>query len=139
MSTYSNVTEQDLNNLRKLAEQQKNQRALKNKIRILNQTHDIKLADPLSPIAKNLEEVNGSTQKLGDTIKENNTPQLAIENSQNELPTENEQTHPEVIYDTSLENTLSNMQREKRFFKIEEKDNGDIIWNGFQVEKLGRN
>ena len=31
MSIYSNVTEQDLNILRKLAEQQKNQRALKNK------------------------------------------------------------------------------------------------------------
>ena len=29
MSNYSNVTEQDLINLRKLAEQQKNQRALK--------------------------------------------------------------------------------------------------------------
>ena len=29
MSIYSNVTEQDLINLRKLAEQQKNQRALK--------------------------------------------------------------------------------------------------------------
>ena len=31
MSIYSNVTEQDLINLRKLAEQQKNQRALRNK------------------------------------------------------------------------------------------------------------
>ena len=30
MSIYSNVTEEDLNNLRKLAEQQKNQRAEKN-------------------------------------------------------------------------------------------------------------
>ena len=30
MSIYSNVTEQDLINLRKLAEQQKNQRARKN-------------------------------------------------------------------------------------------------------------
>ena len=29
MSIYSNVTEQDLNNLRKLAEQQREQRALK--------------------------------------------------------------------------------------------------------------
>ena len=48
MSIYSNVTEQDLINLRKLAEQQKNQRALKIKNRILKQTHDEKLAESLS-------------------------------------------------------------------------------------------
>ena len=53
MSIYSNVTEQDLINLRKLAEQQKNQRAEKIKNRILKQTHDIKLAERLSPITKN--------------------------------------------------------------------------------------
>ena len=52
MSIYSNVTEQGLVNLRKLAEQQKNQRALKIKNRILKQTHDIKLAESLSPIIK---------------------------------------------------------------------------------------
>ena len=52
MSIYSNITEQDLISLRKLAEQQKNQRALKIKIRILKQTHDIKLAESLSPITK---------------------------------------------------------------------------------------
>ena len=34
MSIYPNVTEQDLINLRKLAEQRKNQRAEKNKNRI---------------------------------------------------------------------------------------------------------
>ena len=42
MSIYSNVTEQDLINLRKLAEQQKEQRALKIKNRILKQSFDIK-------------------------------------------------------------------------------------------------
>ena len=45
MSIYPNVTEQDLHNLRKLAEQQKNQRAEKIKNRILKQTHGIKLAE----------------------------------------------------------------------------------------------
>ena len=44
MSLYANVTGHDLINLRKLAEQQKNQRAIKVKNRILKQTHDIKLA-----------------------------------------------------------------------------------------------
>ena len=41
MSIYSKVTEQDMINLRKLAEQQKKQRAIKIKNRILKQTHDI--------------------------------------------------------------------------------------------------
>ena len=60
-------------NLHKLAEQQKNQRALKIKNRISKQTHDIKLAESLSPITKKLEEVNQSTQKLGKVIKESNS------------------------------------------------------------------
>ena len=46
MSIYSNVTEKDLENLRKLAEQQKEQRAPKIKNRILKQTHDEKLPNP---------------------------------------------------------------------------------------------
>ena len=45
MSFSSNVTEQDWINLRKLAEQQKNQLALKNKNGVLKQTHDITLAE----------------------------------------------------------------------------------------------
>ena len=57
MSIFSNVTEQDLINLRKLAEQQKNQRARKIKNRILKQTHDIKLAESLSPITDKLDDV----------------------------------------------------------------------------------
>ena len=40
MSIYPNVTEQDLDNLRKLAQQQKEQRAFKIKNRVLKQTHD---------------------------------------------------------------------------------------------------
>ena len=38
MSNYSNVTERDLNNLRKLAKQRRNQRAIEKKFRILKQT-----------------------------------------------------------------------------------------------------
>ena len=52
MSKYPNVTQEDLINLRKLAEDQKNQRALRIKNRILKQTHDIKLAESFSPITK---------------------------------------------------------------------------------------
>ena len=73
MSIYSNVTEEDLINLRKLAEQQKNQRALKIKNRILKQTHDIKLAESLSPITKKLDTINQSTKEIGEVIKETNS------------------------------------------------------------------
>ena len=72
MSIYSNVSEEDLINLRKLAEQQKNERALKIKNRILKQTHDVKLAENLSPITKKLE-VNKSTKNIGEVIKETNS------------------------------------------------------------------
>ena len=44
MSIYSKVTEQDLNISRKLAEQQKDHRALKINNRILGHTHDKKIA-----------------------------------------------------------------------------------------------
>ena len=63
MSNYPNVTAQDLINLPKLAEQQKNQRAEKIKKIILKPTHDVKLAELLSPITKKLEGVTKSTKK----------------------------------------------------------------------------
>ena len=47
MSIFSNVSEQDLIILRKLAEQQKSQRALKIEKSFLKRTHDIKLAETL--------------------------------------------------------------------------------------------
>ena len=82
MSIYSNVTQKDLDNLRKLAEQQKNQRALKIKNRILKQTHDVKLAESLSPITKKLDE---TTKKLGEVIKGSNS---VNENNQEIVPVE---------------------------------------------------
>ena len=66
MSIYPNVTENDLINLRKLAEQLKNERALEIKNKTLKQLHDIKLAESLSPITKKLDEV-------GDIIKQTNS------------------------------------------------------------------
>ena len=131
MSIYSNVTEQELVNLRKLAEQQKNQRAEKIKNRILKQTHDIKLAESLSPITEELVEVKKSAQDLGEIVKKSqpSTPQLAIENTYKALPIENEKIHPGVIYETSLENTLSNMETNFGFFSIEKTDDCEIFWN----------
>ena len=58
MSIYSNVTEKDLINLRKLAQTQKNQRVENIKTRILKQTHDVKLAESLSPITTKTDETS---------------------------------------------------------------------------------
>ena len=153
MSIYSNVTEQDLDNPRKLAEQQKNQRALKIKNRILKQTHDVKLAESLSPITDRLDLVeNNKGEKIGDLIKKSKTESepLAIENTQTQPETpaientqtqpetpaiENTQTQPGVLYDVSLENTLTNMAKnEKGFFKIREDKNGQRYWNGLPIQ-----
>ena len=139
MSISSNVTEQNFINPRKLDEQQKEQRFPKIKSRILKQTHDIKLAESLSAIIKKLDEVEETTQKFGDVINENNFSQVAIENTHNALPIEIEQIQPGVNYDTSLENTLPYMKKNTGFFKIEERDNGGVFWNGFPIEKMGGN
>ena len=60
MIISSNVTEQHLIKVRQLVEQQRNQRALKIENRILKGTHEIKLAEGLSPITKKLDD---STKK----------------------------------------------------------------------------
>ena len=131
MSIYSNVTEQDLDNLRKLAQQQKEQRALKIKNRILEKTHDKKLAESLSPLTKRLDLIeNNKGEKIGDLIKKSELPAIentqaqaetpAIENTQAQAETpaiENTPMQPGVLYEVSLENTLTNMKdKEKGFF-----------------------
>ena len=138
MSIYSNVTEQDLINLRKLAERQKNQRALKIKNRLLKQTHDIKLAENFSPITKKVEEVKESTQKLRKKIEkaqpEKNIPQPAIENTSPPQPTENNEG---VIYDTELENPLQNMNKFTGFFQTNEDPEHGWMWSGYPMKILG--
>ena len=143
MSIYSNVTEKDLDNLRNLSQQQKNQRAHKIKNRILKQTHDVKLAESLSPITDKIDDtskklgevIKESTQNLGNVIKENNTPQPAFENTPQPFIENNEG----VIYDVELENTLNNMKDKAGFLKIEERGNGDDFLNGLPIKKLGGN
>ena len=70
MSIYCIVTKQDLINSRKLAEQLQKQHALKNKKRILKQTHDKRLAESLSPVTRKLDEVNESSKLFGEVTKE---------------------------------------------------------------------
>ena len=86
MKIFSNVTEQHLINLRKLAEQPKIERDLKIRNGILKRTHDIELAESLSPIAKNLDEVNEFPENVSDIIKESNfedNNKRALPNSSN--------------------------------------------------------
>ena len=111
MSLYLNFTEQDLINLRNLAEQQKNQRFEKIKNRILKQTHDKKLAEMFSPITKKLDVFNESTKHLGEIVKKSdvedgNTQTPALEN---------------ITGSQSLRDTLSIMKRSQNFFNIVEK------------------
>ena len=63
MSNYPKVTAQDLNKLRNLADQQKNQRAFKIKKRISKLAHDRQLSEKLPPITKKIGEVDKSTEK----------------------------------------------------------------------------
>ena len=84
----------------------------------MTETHDVKSAESLSPITKKLEEtseklgdvIKESTQNLGNVTKDNNTPQLAIENT----PTTHQpiETYEGMAYDVELENTLNKMKEQ---------------------------
>ena len=124
MSIYSNVTEQDLINLRKLAQQQKEQKAEKIRNRILKQTHNKKLAESLSPITKRLDLVeNTKGERIGDIIKKSEQETPAIENTQTQpetpqLAIANTQTPAEenITVSQSLRDTLAFMKKSKKIF-----------------------
>ena len=144
MSIYSNVTRQDLNNLRKLAEQQKEQRALKIKNRILKETHVIKLAESLSPITKKLDSINKSTKKIRKIIKESNSEN---ENNQEIVPVdfesedENIQTNLRAlpnssIFSDSMTKTLGSLMSSANSLKIKATPSGASIL-GVPIITLG--
>ena len=125
MSFYSNVTEQDLDNLRKLAQQQKEQRALKIKNRILKQTHDEKLAESLSPITKRLDKV----------IKESNSENA---NNQEIVPVEIESEDENIqtnlralpissIFSDQMSKTLGRLMSSLNSLKIKPSPSGATI------------
>ena len=111
MNFHCNHTEHDLIILSILAEQQRNHWAIKIEHRILKQTHDIKLAENLSPLTKDLEEVKKSTQKLGEVIRENKSTQLAIQN---------------ITGTQSLGDSLAFMKKSKNLNKLLEETNGEV-------------
>ena len=131
MSIYSNVTEKDLENLRKLAEQQKEQRVEKTKNIILKETHDVKLAESLSPITKRLDEVNKSTKELGEIVKKSQPSQnikTIFKNSESQTPAIDNTSNSQ-----SLRDTLSFMKKSKNFFKLEQ-DDGKVFWNKIPIK-----
>ena len=141
MSIYSNVTEKDLENLRKLAQQQKEQRAEKIKNRILKQTHDIKLAESLSPITKELKK---STKKISKVIKETN---YENENNQEIIPVEKEledenvQTNLRALPNSSMfsdqmTKTLGRLMSSLNSLKITASSSGPTIL-GVPIYTLG--
>ena len=91
--------------LRKLAERQESQRALKIKNRILKQTHDIKLAESLSPITEKFTEIKESTKIIGEVIKDSN-----YENESNQ-----------EIVPVEIESEDENIQTSLRPFQIVKK------------------
>ena len=141
MSIYSNVTEKDLENLRKLAEQQKQQRALKIKNRILKQTHDIKLAESLAPITKKLEE---STKKITEVI---NPPNSENENNHEIVPLEVESEDENIqtilralpnssIFSDQMTKTLGRLMSSANSLKINSTPSGATIL-GVPINTLG--
>ena len=139
MSIYSNVTEQDLINLRKLAEQQKNERAQKIKNRILKQTHDIKLAESLSPVTKKLEEVNKSTQeslspinKKSDTINES-TQKVG------DIIKESNSDNKEIIVtpSTLLQDTFKSLTETSNSLKLNKDKQDNLSILGVPIKSLG--
>ena len=86
MSFYPNLSKQDLINLSKLAEQQKNQRAIKIKNKVSRQKFDKLLAEPFSFLTNKLEEVVKTTKNLGEVLMkinsgDENTQTTSIENA----------------------------------------------------------
>ena len=142
MSIYSNVTEKDLDNLRKLAQQQKEERALKIKNRILKQTHDVKLAESLSPITKELKK---STKKISEVIKESNSEN---ENNQEVVPVETEledeniQTNLRALPNSSMfsdqmKKTLGRLMSSANSLKTDTTPSGAATILGVPLNVLG--
>ena len=122
MSIYSNVTEKDLDNLRKPAKQQKNEQALKIKNRILKQTHDIKLAESLSPITKKLDEVNKSTQESLTPINEKLD---TINESTQKVGDIIKESNSEKELSTPLKNTFKSLENTNTSLKLNKNEDGD--------------
>ena len=124
MSVYSNVTEEDLLSLEKLAEQQKNEKARKIKKRIFKQTYDQKLSEIFEPITKKIDKVVEATKEL-------ELPNV-VNNFMLESP-------PGVTMSRELFATVGKMVNARNEFKLDQKKGGRYMFNGVNVDPMGGN
>ena len=138
MSIYSNVTDQDLINLRKFAEQQKNERALKIKKRILKQTPGIKLAEGLSPITEKLDSIKESTKKVNEIVKESNSENedkqeiltVEIESEDEKIQTNLRALPNSSIFSDLITKTLGRLMSSPTSLKVKSSSPGATILGG---------
>ena len=124
MSVYSNVTEEDLLSLEKLAEQQKNEKARKIKKRIFKQTYDQKLSETFEPITKKIDKVVEATKELESSN--------VVNNFMLESP-------PGVTMSRELFATVGKMVNARNEFKLDQKKGGRYMFNGVNVDPMGGN
>ena len=134
MSIYSNVTEKDMENLRKLANQQKNERALKIKNRILKQTHDIKLAESLSPITKKLDDVKKSNKESLSPISQKLD---TINESTQEVGRIISESNPEIIPSVLMKDTIKSLKDDSSSIKLVDDGNGNMTILNTPIKLLG--
>ena len=140
MSICSNVTEQGLISLRKLAQQQSEQQATKRKNRILKQTHDIELAERFSPIkleSEKIDEFNKSTREIGEIMKKSQPSQnikIILQNCQSQTPAIENTTGTQ-----SLRDTLTFIKQSNNCFKLEERPDGRVYWNSVRIKPVREN
>ena len=105
----------------------------------------MKLAESLSPITKKLDEVNESTKKLGEVIKESNSEN---ENNQEIVPVEiesedeNIQTSIRTLpnsskFSTNMMETLGAVMSSKNFLKLIQDKSGKASILGVPINTLG--
>ena len=141
MGIYSNVTEQDLIILRKLAQQQKEQRAFKIKNKILQQTHNFKLAESLSPITKKLDE---NTKKLGKVVKKSKSAvetnheivAVEIESEDENIQTNSTALPNSSIFSDAMTKTLGRLMSSSNSLRIKPSPSGATIL-GVPIITLG--
>ena len=115
MTIYRNVPEQDLINLGKLDEQEKNQRAIKNFKKTSKQTHDNNLAENFEPITKKFEEEDKPSENLGEIFRK--TPQLVTQITKPTSQSCQSQTLKLVSASDEIFQTFSKMNDCKFFLK----------------------
>ena len=134
MSIYSNITEQDMINLRKLADQQKNERALKIKNRVLKQTHDIKLAETLSPLTKKLDDVKKSNKESLSPISQKLD---TINESTQEVGRIIEESNPEIIPSVLMKDTIKSLKDDNSSIKLVDDGKGNMTILNTPIKILG--